>query len=98
MSLVKNAIDFVLWDVLRIRRPKYRHRQLADGIDSNQPSMVTLRTFTAGGDPFEDRIEFFLNNRPGVPSGFRMPNGTEDQDAGQLADEAEIKRAFGVKD
>lgn len=73
MSFVKNALDFVLWDVLRLRRPKYRHRQVADGLGSNQPATVTLRTFPPGGDPFDDRIEFHLTNRPGVPSGFRVP-------------------------
>jgi hypothetical protein len=93
MSLIKNALDYILWDVLRIRRPKCR-----GSIDGIRPSTVTLRTYTEGGDPFEDRIEFHLRNRPGVPSGFRMPNGTKDEDVGQVVDEAEIRRAFGVKD
>lgn len=75
MSFVKNALDFLLWDVLRIRRPKYRHRKVGNGIDGDKPATVTLRTFPPGGDPFNDRIEFHLRNRPGVPRGFRMPPG-----------------------
>ena len=75
MSRVKNALDFLLWDILRIRRPKYRERQVADSVDGNEPASVTLRTFPPGGDPSDDRIEFHLRNRPGVPRGFRTPPG-----------------------
>lgn len=73
MSFVKNTLDFLLWDVLRIRRPKYRNRQAGGGVDADKPATVTLRTFPPGGDPFDDRIEFHLRNRPGVTSGFRDP-------------------------
>lgn len=64
MSLVKNALDFILWDILRIRRPKYR---------SKSPSIKTLRTYPPGGDPVDDMIEFVLKDGGSAPSGFRQP-------------------------
>lgn len=73
MSIVKNAIDCLMRHILRVYLPKNRRWQIADGLDSNHPATVTLRTFPLGGDPFDDRIEFHLANRPGVPRGFRMP-------------------------
>lgn len=71
MSLIKNSLDYILWDILRLRRPKRRGGQIRDGLDGSQPATVTLRTYTDGGDPFDDLIKFHLRNGPGVPSGFR---------------------------
>lgn len=73
MSWMKNACDFFALNVLHGRRMEKNKERCADGHDSNEPSTVTLRTYTEGGDPFDDRIEFHLTNRPGVPQGFREP-------------------------
>lgn len=73
MALMKHALDMFLRYVLRRRTPENGDRQPGNIIDGDQPSTVTLRTFPAGGDPFDDMIEFSLRNGPGVPSGFREP-------------------------
>jgi len=73
MSWMKSACDFFARHVLRIRRTEKNKERDVDCLDSDEPSIVTLRTYTEGGDPFHDRIEFHLTNRPGVPQGFREP-------------------------
>lgn len=84
MSWMKSACDFFALHVLRSRRTKKNKERCADCLDSDEPSAVTLRTYTAGGDPFEDRIEFHLINRPGTPSGFRAPKEIKDGEVGDL--------------
>jgi hypothetical protein len=73
MSWMKNACDFFVRHVLRSRRMEKNKERGADCNDSDESSTVTLRTYTEGGDPFHDRIEFHLTNRSGVPQGFREP-------------------------
>lgn len=48
----------------RLRRPAVK-----------QPprTVKTLRTYPPGGDPFDDRIEFFLKEGGSAPSGFIPP-------------------------
>lgn len=46
------------------------------GIDgSKAPTIKTMRTYPAGGDPVDDMIEFVLKDGGKAPSGFRMPPG-----------------------
>jgi hypothetical protein len=74
MHPMKNAIDFIMRHILRIGRAKHGGEQFVDNIDSDAaPSTVTLRTYSPGGDPFEDRIEFHLTKNPSTPNGFREP-------------------------
>lgn len=93
---VKKALDLILWDILRIRRPKYRYRQ-GDGVNRyNPPTMPTFRTYSLGGDPFNDRIEFFLKEGS-TAGGFcdPLPDGEVRKITPPLT-EAEIRVAFGV--
>lgn len=73
MPWMKNACDFFMRHALRSRGTETNKERCADCHDCDEPSTVTLRTYTAGGDPFDDCIEFHLTNRPGVPQGFREP-------------------------
>lgn len=82
---MKNLIDFIMRRILRIGRAKDSGQQFAAGIDKDAaPSTVTLRTYSEGGDPFEDRIEFHLTKNPDTPSGFSGPISKD-----------EIRAAFG---
>jgi hypothetical protein len=76
MPIVKNALDFILRNVLRIRRAENRHREPGRRVDGGDaPTLKTLRTYPPGGDPFDDMIEFVLKDGGAAPSGFRIPPG-----------------------
>lgn len=96
MITVKKSLDLILWDILRIRRPKYRHRQ--GGNRNDLPTMPTFRTYSFGGDPFNDRIEFFLTDGS-TAGGFGdpVPDGEVRKITPPLTD-AEIRAAFGVRE
>jgi len=82
---MKNPIDFIMQHILRVGRVKDSGEQNVEGSNNDaKPSTVTLRTYSAGGDPFEDRIEFHLTKNPGTPSGFREPNIIRDSEIGDL--------------
>ena len=97
LAIIGKALDLILWDILRIRRPKYRHRQ-GDSVNRyDPPTMPTFRTYSLGGDPFNDRIEFFLTDGS-TAGGFGdpLPDGEVRQITPPLTD-AEIRAAFGVR-
>lgn len=96
MVTVKEFLDMILWDILHIRRPKYRHKQ--DGNRYDPPTMPTFRTYSLGGDPFNDRIEFFLTDGS-TAGGFGdpLPDGEVRQITPPLTD-AEVRAAFGVRE
>lgn len=92
----KKTLDLILWDALRIRRPKYRHRQGGGVNRYDPPTMPTFRTYSLGGDPFSDRIEFFLTDGS-TAGGFGDP--VPDREVRKInppLTEAEIRAAFGV--
>lgn len=72
--MFRKIIDLILSRNIRREPPSKNCAQ------SPELSNVTLRTFTPGGDPFEDRIEFHLRKDPTLPSGFRDPSLSEGTD------------------
>lgn len=89
-------LDRILWDILRIRRPKYGHRPAGGNVNRCVPTMTTFRTYLLGGDPFNDRIEFFL--KEGSHSGGfgdPVPDGEVRKITGDLTED-EIRVAFGI--
>jgi hypothetical protein len=74
MTIVKDALDFLMRHVLRIGLPKNRRRKFSRSADAaDRPAIKTLRTFPPGGDPVDDMIEFVLKDGGSAPSGFRDP-------------------------
>lgn len=71
MSWMKSTCDFFARHVLRIRRVEDGAGRVDSGIDDDDSSGCTLRTYPLGGDPLHDRIEFHL--RDDGPCGFRDP-------------------------
>lgn len=72
MTIVKYCVDFVVRHVLRRRRSEDSNGETLVSVDHSEPT-ITVRTFPPGGDPFDDRIEFFLGKSSGVDGGFRDP-------------------------
>jgi hypothetical protein len=69
MGLVKHFVDFLMRRVLRRKRTQYASWESSE-IADNDEVPTTVRTFSPGGDPFDDRIEFHLRKGQG---GFRDP-------------------------
>lgn len=79
MRVLRNFLPSVVKFVLRFRRGRDGGRDGGDGGDGDGQDRegvvgaTSVRTYAAGGDPFEDRIEFHLGGRSGDPGGFRDP-------------------------
>lgn len=71
MSFVKNTLDFFKRNVLGIR-PAVRS---IEDLPAQRRSMPTFRTYTLGGDPFNDRIEFHLTDAGTSGFGDPVPEG-----------------------
>jgi hypothetical protein len=72
MRVLRNFLSFVAKRVLHIRCG--RNSPADDGLGrQNGVGRASIRTYTAGGDPFEDRIEFHLAGQAANRGGFRDP-------------------------
>lgn len=59
MSFVRNTFGFFKRMVLRSHTP---HNQVIKVLPKKRHAMSTFRTYELGGDPFNDRIEFYLTD------------------------------------
>ena len=74
MRLLKNCQSFFARHVLRFRHGRDGEGQVSDSSGREDEAGVTsVRTYAAGGDPFDDRIEFHLVGRSDTAGGFRDP-------------------------
>jgi len=72
MRVLRNFLSLIEKRVLRIRRGR---NAPADDGPGRQVGVgrASIRSYAAGGDPFEDRIEFHLAGQAANRGGFRDP-------------------------